>query len=115
MNIYRHYGVAMRVRHFLSLGAVALLVGCTSGPQPVMSLGNDVYSVADNAGLKPASWVEIKTAALDRANKYCAFIGERLTHPKIESNHATGLRPKEATVTFTCEPLRPAAPAKNAS
>jgi hypothetical protein len=115
MNIYRHYGAVMRLRHVLPLAVAALLVGCAGGPQPVMSLGNDNYSVTDNAGFKRASWVEIKTAALDKANKYCAFIGKRLTHPHIESNHATGLRPKEATVTFTCEPLRAEAPKKDGS
>jgi hypothetical protein len=106
----------MRLRHFLPFVAAALLAGCvSSGPRQVMSLGNNVYSVTNSAGFKRASWVEIKTAALDKANKYCAFIGKRLTHPKIESNHATGLRPKEATVTFTCEPPRTETPKKSAS
>ncbi len=94
----------------LNLATVTLalaLTGCIATvPDQVMSLGNDTYSITNNAGLRQASWVELKTAALKKADDYCTYIGRNLTRPKVDSNHATGLRPKEATVTFTCEPPR---------
>lgn len=93
----------MRLRLALAFPALLALAACATTPDQVMTLGNDTYSITNNAGFKQASWVEIKTAALAKADKYCDYIGRKLTHPKIESNHATGLRPKEATVTFTCE------------
>lgn len=96
----------MRLSFPLLCGLAALLAGCATRPDQVMALGNDTYSITNNAGLRQASWVELKTAALTKADKYCTFIGRVMTHPKIESNHATGLRPKEATVIFTCEPPR---------
>src|SRR5690606_30730982 len=36
------------------------------------------------------------------AEAHCESMGRRLSQPRVTSNHATGLLPKEATIDFTC-------------
>jgi hypothetical protein len=95
----------------LLLPIVMLPAACAEMSQvgPVSEApGNKQYRVTYNAGMQAATWVEIKNAARDRARAYCTEQGLRMIKPEVTSNHATGLMPKEATVTFTCE--KPPAP-----
>lgn len=106
----------MKSLRFLLLLPSVLLAACASMSEvePVSDApGNNQYRVSYNAGMESASWVEIKNTARDRAREYCAAQGLRMIKPEVTSNHATGLLPKEATVTFTCD--RPAAAPRPAS
>jgi hypothetical protein len=92
-----------------SVVVVTLLAGCAAKMSEVTPVGQDTYTVSYSLGMRRATWVEIKAQALQRATEYCESLGQTMVHPKISSNHATGLIPKEARVTFVCQP-RPSAP-----
>ena len=81
--------------------ALSLLCACTSMSETTAT-GPDTYRVTYNAGAKFQTWVEVKNIAREQAEAHCASLGQRLSQPKISSNHATGLMPKEATIDFTC-------------
>ncbi|MBO9352437.1 hypothetical protein GG851_00415 [Bordetella petrii] len=81
--------------------ALSLLGACASMSKTVAT-GTDTYRVTYNAGGKFQTWVEVKNTARQQAEAHCASLGQRLSQPKITSNHATGLMPKEATIDFTC-------------
>jgi len=86
----------------LLLPAVLLLGACSSMSE-VAPAGQDRYRVSYNAGMRAQTWVEIKEATRAQAKAYCEQRGERMVRPEVTSNHATGLMPKEAVVTFSCE------------
>jgi len=87
--------------------ALSLLCACTSMSETTAT-GPDTYRVTYNAGAKFQTWVEVKNIAREQAEKHCASLGQRLSQPKITSNHATGLMAKEATIDFTCvDPPQP--------
>ena len=91
----------------------ALLLSACSSMSPVQSHGKNLYSVTYNAGAEMSTWVDIKNKALVQAETHCQSLGLKMAHPKIESNRATGLAPKAATVTFNCvETAEAAAQAK---
>ena len=85
---------------------LALLSACSSMSE-VTSVGKDTYSVTHSSGSQMMTWVEIKNQALLRAEQYCQSIDRKLVKPNITSNHATGLGPKRATVTFECGVIEP--------
>lgn len=88
----------------------SLLAACTSMSKTIPT-GPNTYQVTYNAGAKWQTWVEVKHIARDQAEAHCASLGKRMTQPKVTSNHATGLMPKEATIDFTCEAIPDAKPA----
>ena len=81
-----------------------LLLGCTSTLETTPT-GKDTYSVTYNAGVKWQTWVEVKNIAREKAIAHCTSQGLRITDPRVTSNRATGLIPKEATITFRCVPI----------
>ncbi len=81
--------------------ALSLLCACSS-MSTVSATGEHTYRVTYNAGARFQTWVEVKNIAREQAEAHCASLGQRLSQPKISSNHATGLMPKEATIDFTC-------------
>ena len=89
---------------------ISFLAGCAAKMSDVTQVGNNTYSVSYNIGTRPDTWVEIKAKALERASQYCESLGRTLVRPKVSSNHATGLAPKEARVTFECQPRSTASP-----
>lgn len=91
----------MPFRLFPCALALSLLSACSSVSQTTPT-GKDTYRVTYNAGAKFQTWVEVKNIAREQATAHCESLGQRLLHPKVTSNHATGLMPKEATVDFTC-------------
>lgn len=97
----------MKLRLLTILLPAVLLLGACSSMSEVASVGHDRYRVSYNAGMRAQTWVEIKNATRAQAQSYCEQRGERMVRPEVTSNHATGLMPKEAVVTFSCEP-RPA-------
>lgn len=80
-----------------------LLLGACSSISDVTPVGKEQYRVSYNAGMRPMTWVELKNATRERAQDYCQAKGQRMVRPEITSNHATGLMPKEAIVTFSCQ------------
>jgi len=84
----------------------SLLAACTSMSQTT-STGPNTYRATYNAGAKWQTWVEVKQIAREQAQAHCAALGQRMVQPKVTSNHATGLMPKEATIDFTCETMPP--------
>ncbi|OZI51407.1 hypothetical protein [Bordetella genomosp. 4] len=92
----------------------SLLAACTSMSKTTPT-GPDTYQVTYNAGAKWQTWVEVKHIAREQAEAHCASMNKRMTQPKVTSNHATGLMPKEATIDFTCEPLPASAPSEQKS
>lgn len=62
-----------------------------------------MYSVTNSSGTQLITWVELKNQTLQRADAYCESLGRKMTHPKIASNHATGIGAKKAQVTFQCD------------
>ncbi|MCD0502413.1 hypothetical protein [Bordetella petrii] len=91
----------MLLRPFSCAAALCLLSACSSLSETTAT-GPDTYRVTYNAGAKFQTWVEVKNIARDQAEKHCESLGKRWSQPKVSSNHATGLMPKEATVDFTC-------------
>lgn len=81
--------------------ALTLLGGCASMIETVPT-GDQTYRVTYNAGMKLQTWVEVKLIARQQAEAHCESLGQRLSQPRITSNHATGLLPKKAFVDFTC-------------
>ncbi|MBO1110668.1 hypothetical protein [Bordetella petrii] len=81
--------------------ALSLLSACASMSE-VSTTGADTYRVTYNAGAKFQTWVEVKNIARKQAEDHCESLGQRLSQPKVTSNHATGLMAKEATIDFTC-------------
>ncbi|SAI57136.1 lipoprotein [Bordetella ansorpii] len=103
------------LRHLPLLSCLLLLSACSSISE-VTPAGKDQYRVSYNAGMRAMTWVELKNATRDRAKAYCEAQGQRMVRPEVTSNHATGLMPKEAIVTFSCEALpEPSAPAGKAA
>lgn len=94
----------MLLRPFIYVLTLSLLAACTSMSETTPT-GPDTYRVTYNAGAKWQTWVEVKNIARKQAEAHCTTLGKRLSQPKVTSNHATGLMPKEATVDFTCEEL----------
>ncbi len=86
------------------LPPVLLLCACSSMSE-VAPADEGRYRVSYDAGMRAQTWVEIKNITRDRARAFCAARGARMVQPEVTSNHATGLMPKKATVTFACEPL----------
>lgn len=78
-----------------------LLSACASMSE-VSQTGPNTYAITYNAGAKMETWVEIKNIVRQRAQAHCASLGRRMIQPKMDSNHATGLIPKEATIQYTC-------------
>lgn len=91
----------MLLRFLPGAFALSLLGACASMSQTVAT-GNDTYRVTYNAGAKWQTWVEVKNIARQQAEAHCESMGRRLSQPRVTSNHATGLLPKEATIDFTC-------------
>ncbi|WP_053245015.1 MULTISPECIES: hypothetical protein [unclassified Achromobacter] len=85
---------------------VFALAGCAS-MSSVTAVNKDRYQVTHSSGAEWMTWVELKNQALKRAEQYCQEDGRKLVKPEITSNHATGLTPKRATVTFQCEAVQP--------
>ncbi len=92
----------MHFRLALPLCLFALLTACGVSSE-IKRVDKDRYEIRYNAGAKAMTWVEIKNQARKQAEGYCAGMNQRYVHPEISSNHATGLMPKEARVTFSCE------------
>lgn len=90
------------LRHLSLLSC--LLLGACSSISEVTPVGHDQYRVSYNAGMKAMTWVELKNATRERAEAYCRDRGQRMVRPETTSNHATGLMPKKAIVTFSCAP-----------
>jgi len=90
------------LRH-LPLLTCLLMLGACSSISDVTPAGKDQYRVSYNAGMRAMTWVELKNATRERAEAYCQDKGLRMVRPEITSNHATGLMPKEAIVTFSCD------------
>jgi hypothetical protein len=84
--------------------AVTLFTSCAAKMSNVTQVGKDTYTLSYNAGMSQATWVEIKAEVLQRANNYCESLGQTMVRPKLNSNHANGLSPKQAQVTFLCQP-----------
>ncbi|CAJ49932.1 hypothetical protein [Bordetella avium] len=103
----------MLFRFALPLCALALLSACGASSE-IKRVDKDRYQVRYNAGIEAMTWVEIKNQARKQAEDYCSTLERRYARPDISSNHATGLMPKEAIVTFSCD-LPPNRPAKNAN
>ncbi|MBV7482444.1 hypothetical protein [Bordetella sp. BOR01] len=91
----------MLLRPFSCALALSLLCACASISETATT-GDNTYRVTYNAGGKWQTWVEVKNIARKQAEDHCESLGQRLSQPKVTSNHATGLMPKEATVDFTC-------------
>ncbi|ALM83416.1 hypothetical protein [Bordetella sp. N] len=105
----------MSFRFALFAVALATLAGCTTTMSPVMETGEpDQYTISNRSTVQATSWVDIKSQALLRASDYCQSIGRKMSKPVITSNHATGLGPREAYVTFSCIPF-PAPSEKSAN
>ncbi|AUL16203.1 hypothetical protein [Bordetella bronchiseptica] len=83
---------------------VLFLAACSSMSE-VTPVAKNQYTVSYNAGMKAATWVEIKNQARERARQYCEAQGRKFARPEITSNHATGLMPKKAVVTFYCDEM----------
>ena len=94
-------GIVMLSRFALLL-PLALLTACGS-MKPVQQVDKERYQVSYNAGFKAMTWVEIKNVARQEAENHCASLGRQYARPEITSNRATGLMPKEATITFSCD------------
>ncbi|WP_144638618.1 hypothetical protein [Bordetella genomosp. 13] len=90
------------LRHLPLLLCLSLLAACSSISE-VTPVGKEQYRVSYNAGMRAMTWVELKNATRDRAQAYCQQKGQRMVRPEVTSNHATGLMPKKAIVTFSCE------------
>ncbi|OWT76866.1 MULTISPECIES: hypothetical protein [unclassified Achromobacter] len=96
----------MSFRFALFAVALATLAGCSTTMGPVMETGQpDQYTITNRNTVQSVSWVDIKSKALLRASEYCQSLGRKMTKPVITSNHATGLGPREAYVTFNCSPF----------
>jgi hypothetical protein len=96
----------MSFRFALFAVALATLAGCTTTMSPVMETGEpDQYTISNRSTVQSTSWVDIKSQALLRASDYCQALGRKMSKPVITSNHATGLGPREAYVTFSCIPF----------
>lgn len=94
----------MQFRTALFALVLALLAGCSSTFGPVTPADEpDQYTVSNSLTGRMTTWVELKTAAVDRAKEYCESLGRKMVHPKITSNHATGFQTQTAYVTFTCQ------------
>ncbi|HYG43520.1 MAG TPA: hypothetical protein VEA17_11430 [Bordetella sp.] len=91
----------MLLRPFSCALVLSLLSACTSMSETATT-GANTYRVTYNAGGKLQTWVEVKNIARKQAEDHCESLGQRLSQPRITSNHATGLMPKEATIDFTC-------------
>lgn len=96
----------MPLRPLIYVLTLSLLAACTSMSE-ITPTGPDTYRVTYNAGAKWQTWVEVKNIAREQAEAHCATLGKRVSQPKVTSNHATGLMPKEATVDFTCVDITP--------
>lgn len=90
----------MSLRSLLLFSALGL--SACSSISPVKSEGDNLFSVTYNAGMEMMMWVELKNKALQQAESHCESAGQKMVRPKITSNRATGLTPKEATVSFNC-------------
>jgi len=98
--------MSYRIAHSALIACTLTLAGCAATMGPVTPTDQpDQYTVTNRIVGHTVSWVELKRAAIERADQYCQSIGRRLTQPEVTSNHATGLRPQEAYVTFNCEPI----------
>lgn len=93
----------MLVRLALTVLLVAALSACSSMSEVTPVAGKDMYSVTNSSGTQLITWVELKNQTLQRADAYCESLGRKMTHPKIASNHATGIGAKKAQVTFQCD------------
>ncbi|WP_244193877.1 hypothetical protein [Bordetella genomosp. 12] len=92
----------MLLRFALPLCLLSLLTACGVSSE-IKAVDKDRYQIRYNAGAKAMTWVEIKNQARQEAEDYCARKNQRYARPEVSSNHATGLMPKEALVTFSCE------------
>ncbi|OZI70805.1 hypothetical protein CAL22_12935 [Bordetella genomosp. 12] len=103
---YRHRSLVsdtdMLLRFALPLCLLSLLTACGVSSE-IKAVDKDRYQIRYNAGAKAMTWVEIKNQARQEAEDYCARKNQRYARPEVSSNHATGLMPKEALVTFSCE------------
>ncbi|OZI57847.1 hypothetical protein CAL27_20830 [Bordetella genomosp. 1] len=104
-------GIDMPARLALLLLPIALLTACASSGA-VKQLDKDRYQVSYNAGMKPMTWVEIKNVARQQAENHCASMGLQYARPEVTSNKATGLLPKEAIITFSCDEPKAVPPKK---
>ncbi|ANY18345.1 hypothetical protein AW878_17060 [Bordetella pseudohinzii] len=113
---YRHCSPVsetdMHFRLALPLCLLALLTACGVSSE-IKRVDKDRYEIRYNAGAKAMTWVEIKNQARKQAEDYCAGMNQRYVRPEVSSNHATGLMPKEARVTFSCEDKPAPSPAKD--
>lgn len=92
----------MPYRLALPLCLVALLSACGISSE-IKRVDQERYEIRYNAGMKAMTWVEIKNQARKQAEDYCAGMNRTYARPNVSSNHATGLMPKEAVVTFSCD------------
>jgi len=96
----------MYFRTLFAAVPLAALGACTAATGPIIPTGQPgQYTLTDRAGGPTTSWVELKSTALQRARAYCDSQGQKMTHPAVASNHATGLTPQETYVTFDCAPI----------
>ncbi len=92
----------MPLRLCLVLCSAALLTACGVSSE-IQRVDQERYQIRYNAGMKAMTWVEIKNQARKQAEDYCAAQNRRYARPEVSSNHATGLMPKEAVLTFSCD------------
>ena len=96
-----------------ALLAVTLLISCAAETSHIVQIKKDTYTLSYKVGISRAvNWVELKVEALQRASDYCRSLGQTMVRPQVDSNHATGLTPKEARVTFLCQPDQSNSPRK---
>jgi hypothetical protein len=92
-----------------SIALAALALAACSTVSEVLPVGVGTYSVSSRMGGQLPAWSEVKALSIKRANEFCAARNEQMAVGGWETHGARGWTPLDATLTFKCVKISPAA------